>query len=73
MNDKKALKLVEKAIWDWKALHEDFSVAMNHFKTINPEAYRVIVEMAEVESQLIEEADLKLGPLLEKLKRLVLR
>lgn len=73
MNDKKALKLVEKAIWDWKNIHTELSDVMLYFEKTNPEAYKIVSELAEEEERLIEQADLVFGSLLQKLKKVVMK
>jgi len=69
MNEKDALKKVEKNISEWKSMQTELNEVINYFKENNKEAYVITIKIAETESQLIEEAYLKLNPLLEKLKK----
>lgn len=73
MDNKKALKIVEKAIWDWKYQHTELNDASRHFEEINPKASKIITEIMEEEERIIEQADLVLRPLLYKLKKSVMK
>lgn len=70
-NDKRALKIVEKAIWDWKYTHTELNDAARHFEETNPKASKIITEIMEEEERLVEQADLVLHPLLYKLKKAI--
>lgn len=72
MDNKRALKIVEKAIWDWKCPHNKLNDAARHFEEINPKASKIITEIMEEEERLIEQADLILRPLLYKLKKIIM-
>lgn len=73
MDNKGALKIVEKAIWDWKYPHTELNDAARHFQETNPKASKIITEIMEEEERLIEQADLVLRPLLYKLKKSVMK
>lgn len=73
INDKRALKIVEKAIWGWKYPHTELNDAARHFEETNPKASKIITEIMEEEERLIEQADLALRPLLYKLKKAAMK
>ncbi len=71
MNKEEIIKKVEKVVWDWKSLHEELSEVLNSLDK-NSEEYKIVSEIAKIESQLIEEAQTKFNPLVRKLKELLL-
>ena len=73
INDKKALKIVEKAIWDWKYPHTNLNDVASHFEETNPKASKIITQIMEEEERLIEQADSVLRPLLYKLKKAAMK
>ena len=73
MNDKQAIRAVEKVVWDWKNMHSELNDAILHFEKTNPKAYKIVSEIADEEARLIEEANMTLTPLLHKLKKEVMK
>lgn len=71
--DKKALRIVEKAISDWNEIHSELSDAILYFEKTNPEASKIVSEIADEEARLIEQADLVFSPLLYKLKKVIMK
>lgn len=70
--DKKALRIVEKAISAWNEIHSELSEAILYFEKTNSEASKIVLEITDEEARLIEQADLVFSPLLYKLKKAVI-
>lgn len=68
MNDDEAIQLVEKCVWDWKNIHGELNEVLQYLKKRNNAAHSCVLEIAEIEDRLIEEAQDQFQPLLEKLK-----
>lgn len=73
INDKKAVRIVGKAIGDWDNIHPELSDVILYFEKTNPEAAKIVSKIAEEEAILIEQADLVFWPLLQKLKKSVMK
>ncbi len=71
MDKEKIIRKIEKVVWDWKSMHQEISDVLNMLNK-DSEEYKIVLEMAQIESQLIEEAQSKFEPLLQKLKEKLL-
>ncbi len=71
MEKQEIIKKIEKVVWDWKSLHTEISDVLNALDK-DSEEYKIVLEIANVESQLIEEAQARFEPLLRKLKEKLL-
>ena len=73
MDNQEIIKKVQKCIWDWKGIHGELSDVINELKESNEEAYKIVIKIARVEAQLIDQASLEFTPLFQKLKETLLK
>lgn len=74
MDNQEAIKIVQKCIWDWKCGHDgELNDVLKYLKPKNKEAYKIVIEIAQVEDQLIEQAMMQFQPLLEQLKETLIQ
>ncbi|GEM_PF-4813725 len=71
MDKKEIIRKIEKVVWDWKGMHQEINDVLSALDK-KSEEYKIVSEMAKIESQLIEEAQERFGPLLQKLKKKLL-
>ena len=74
MIDKKDWKIVQKfqkVTFEWRNIHTDINEAMNYFEGKNNEAYKALIEIAELENSLAGRAAREFPPLMFKLKKAV--
>ena len=72
MDKNEIIKKIQKVVWDWKELHSEISEVLNALDPKSDE-YKVVMEIARVENQLVEQAQDQLWPLFQKLKEILLR
>jgi len=68
--DWKIVNKVQKAVLDW-GQHKEINDAISFFQKRNKEAYKILVEMANIEARKGEETIENLRPLLFKLKEVL--
>lgn len=68
--DWEVVQKVQKAISDW-GQHEEINNAIIFFEKKNPEAYKILIKMAEIEASRGEEVEDELRPLFFKLKEIL--
>jgi len=73
MDNQEIIKKVQKCIWDWRVIHGELSEVISELKESNKEAYKIVIKIARVEAQLIEQGMLQFIPLFQKLKETLLK
>lgn len=76
MIDKEDWKIVQKiqrVVFELRSIHSEIGEAMYYFEKKNPEAYKVIVKIAKIENSLAGQAAEKFPPLMEKLKKSLIK
>ncbi len=71
MDKEEIIRKIERVVWDWKGVHQEISDVLNALDN-ESEEYKIVSEIALIESQLIEEAQERFRPLLQKLKERLL-
>ncbi len=66
--DWEMVQKVQKAISDW-GQHKEINEAISFFKEKNSQAYKILIEMANIEARKSEEAREELKPLFFNLKK----
>ena len=72
MDKREIIKKIEKVVWDWKSIHGEINEVLNALEK-GSEEYKIVLEIAQIENELIEEAQLRFEPLLYKLKEILLK